>query len=37
MYFGEQLAGLLRRTGTERYLGAVLAVLMLSAVVLFVF
>lgn len=33
--FGKQLHNLMRRTGTERYLGAVLAALMVGAVVLF--
>jgi threonine/homoserine/homoserine lactone efflux protein len=35
MIFGQQLETILRRTGTERYLGAILAVLMVIAVVLF--
>ena len=35
MVFGQQLELWLRRTGTERYLGAVLASLMVAAVVLF--
>lgn len=35
MAFGNQLERLLRRTGTERHLGAILAGLMLVAVVLF--
>lgn len=35
MLFGDQLERLLRRTGTERFLGAILAGLMLVAVVLF--
>jgi len=33
--FGKQLQVFLRRTGTEKFLGAILALLMLSAVVLF--
>jgi threonine/homoserine/homoserine lactone efflux protein len=33
--FGQQLQSLLYRTGTERYLGIVLALLMVSAIVLF--
>ena len=35
MAFGDQLEKLLRRTGTERFLGAILAGMMLIAVVLF--
>ncbi len=35
MVFGHQLQSFLRRTGTERFLGAILAVLMIGAVVLF--
>ncbi len=35
IFFGKQLQVFLRRTGTEKFLGAILAVLMLSAVVLF--
>ena len=35
MVFGQQLEIWLKRTGTERYLGAVLAVLMVLAVILF--
>jgi threonine/homoserine/homoserine lactone efflux protein len=35
MVFGEQLEKFLRRTGTERFLGIILAGLMLVAVVLF--
>jgi hypothetical protein len=35
MVFGQQLEIWLKRTGTERFLGAVLAVLMVIAVVLF--
>jgi threonine/homoserine/homoserine lactone efflux protein len=35
MVFGERLQSVLRRTGTERYLGAILALLMLAAVILF--
>ena len=35
MVFGQQLENILRRTGTERFLGAILAVLMVIAVVLF--
>jgi threonine/homoserine/homoserine lactone efflux protein len=35
MAFGQQLDSLLRRTGTERFLGAILAALMIVAVVLF--
>ena len=35
MVFGQQVQLFLRRTGTEKYLGAILALLMLSAVVLF--
>lgn len=35
MVFGQQLHGFLVRTGTERYLGAILAGLMVVAVVLF--
>lgn len=35
MFFGQQLEQLLQRTGTERFLGAILAALMVVAVVLF--
>lgn len=35
MVFGQQLHGFLVRTGTERFLGAILATLMVVAVVLF--
>ncbi|HEY4199820.1 MAG TPA: LysE family translocator [Devosiaceae bacterium] len=35
MLFGQQLEAFLKRTGGERYLGAILAVLMIVAVVLF--
>lgn len=35
MVFGQQLHQLLKRTGTERFLGAILAALMVVAVVLF--
>lgn len=35
MVFGQQLETILRRTGTERFLGAILALLMVIAVVLF--
>lgn len=35
MVFGQQLQAILRRTGTERYLGVILAALMVVAVVLF--
>ena len=35
MVFGQQLEKFLRRTGTERYLGAIMAGLMVVAVVLF--
>jgi len=35
MVFGQQLQNLLRRTGTERFLGLILALLMVAAVVLF--
>jgi len=35
MVFGQQLEVWLRRTGTERYLGAILALLMVVAVILF--
>jgi threonine/homoserine/homoserine lactone efflux protein len=35
MVFGQQLDGLLRRTGTERFLGIILAGLMVVAVILF--
>jgi threonine/homoserine/homoserine lactone efflux protein len=35
MVFGQQLEAILKRTGTERYLGASLALLMVAAVVLF--
>lgn len=35
MIFGKQLQALLVRTGTERYLGAILAILLVIAVVLF--
>lgn len=35
MMFGQQLHGFLVRTGTERFLGAILATLMVVAVVLF--
>jgi threonine/homoserine/homoserine lactone efflux protein len=35
MVFGNQLQAILRKTGTERYLGWILAALMLAAVVLF--
>jgi threonine/homoserine/homoserine lactone efflux protein len=35
MVFGQQLEAILRRTGTERFLGAILALLMVVAVVLF--
>ena len=35
MVFGERLQAFLRRTGTERYLGAILALLLLAAVILF--
>jgi threonine/homoserine/homoserine lactone efflux protein len=35
MFFGQQLDRLLKRTGTERYLGMILAGLMIVAVVLF--
>lgn len=35
MVFGEQLEKFLRRTGTERFLGIILAGSMLVAVVLF--
>jgi len=35
IFFGKQLQMFLRRTGTEKFLGAILALLMLSAVVLF--
>lgn len=35
MVFGQQLKIFLRRTGTERFLGIILAVLMIGAVVLF--
>lgn len=34
MFFGHQLESFLRKTGTERYLGAILAVLMMGAVLL---
>jgi threonine/homoserine/homoserine lactone efflux protein len=35
MVFGQQLEAVLKRTGTERFLGAILAALMVVAVVLF--
>lgn len=35
MVFGRQLQAFLRKTGTERYMGAILALLMIAAVVLF--
>ncbi|VAW20089.1 Transporter, LysE family [hydrothermal vent metagenome] len=35
IFFGKQLQVFLRRTGTEKFLGAILALLMLSAVILF--
>jgi len=35
MIFGQQLEAVLRKTGTERYLGWILAILILSAVILF--
>ncbi|HTJ56427.1 MAG TPA: LysE family translocator [Devosiaceae bacterium] len=35
MVFGQQLEAILKRTGTERFLGAILALLMVIAVVLF--
>jgi threonine/homoserine/homoserine lactone efflux protein len=35
MVFGERLQAVVRTTGTERYLGAILALLMLAAVILF--
>jgi len=35
MVFGQQVEALLRRTGTERFLGAIMALLMVIAVVLF--
>jgi threonine/homoserine/homoserine lactone efflux protein len=35
MVFGERLQTYLRRTGTERFLGAILALLLLAAVILF--
>jgi threonine/homoserine/homoserine lactone efflux protein len=35
MVFGQQLETILKRTGTERFLGAILAALMVIAVVLF--
>ncbi len=35
MVFGQQLAALLKRTGTERYLGFILAGLMVIAIIMF--
>ncbi|MCF6343140.1 MAG: LysE family translocator [Devosiaceae bacterium] len=35
MVFGQQLTALLKRTGTERYLGIILAALMIIAIILF--
>ena len=35
MVFGQQLTALLKRTGTERYLGIILACLMIIAIILF--
>jgi threonine/homoserine/homoserine lactone efflux protein len=35
MVFGQQLESILKRTGTERFLGAILAALMVVAIVLF--
>ena len=35
MLFGDRLQAFLKSTGTERFLGAILAVLMVSAVIMF--